>query len=179
VERQPCAASGWRKFVRIGGTNAHVVLEEAPVLQISETSRPAQLLLFSAKSEASLDVATANLAEHLKQNPALNLADAAYTLQLGRHEFSHRRMLVCHSTSDAISALEHATRNGFSPVFPSRKTRPSCSCFPPGRQQVNMARELYGHEPAFREQVDLCCEILKPQLEVQFADDSVSGRGQD
>jgi acyl transferase domain-containing protein len=70
----------------IGGTNAHVVLEEAPVLPVSSPSRPWQLLLLSAKTESALETATENLAQHFKENPYLNLADVAYTLQVGRRE---------------------------------------------------------------------------------------------
>src|SRR5260221_5725729 len=149
----------------IGGTNAHVVLEEATASEISAASRPAQLLLLSAKTETALDEATVNLAEHLKQNPTLNLADAAYTLQLGRHEFAHRRMLVCRDTNDATKVLEARDVKQFFTCVSKHENLPVVFMFPgQGAQQVNMARELYEHEPVFREQVDLCCEILKPQL---------------
>src|SRR5207244_9298701 len=87
-------------------TNAHVVLEEAPVVEPSGKSRPSQLLVLSAKTLAALDKSTANLAEHLKQHPGLNLADAAYTLQVGRRDFAYRRMLVCRDVSGAVIALE-------------------------------------------------------------------------
>ena len=79
----------------IGGTNAHVILEEAPEVEASTCSRPWQLLLLSAKTSSALERATANLAEHLKQHPDLNLADVAHTLQVGRRTFDHRRMVVC------------------------------------------------------------------------------------
>src|SRR5438552_537775 len=75
----------------IGGTNAHVVLEEAPAVESSGSSRRWQLLVLSAKTESGLDAATTNLGEHLKQNPEINLADVAFTLQVGRKSFSHRR----------------------------------------------------------------------------------------
>jgi len=68
----------------IGGTNAHVILEEAPALQVSSPSRPWQLLVLSAKTDSALETATRDLAEHLTQHPDLNLADVAHTLQLGR-----------------------------------------------------------------------------------------------
>ncbi|HEV7516553.1 MAG TPA: beta-ketoacyl synthase N-terminal-like domain-containing protein, partial [Thermoanaerobaculia bacterium] len=91
----------------IGGTNAHVVLEEAPEAVRSGPSRPAQLLLLSARTAAALDAATANLAAYLAEHPDLganDLADVAYTLQVGRKVFSHRRALVSRTGADAADA---------------------------------------------------------------------------
>src|SRR5262249_1395215 len=67
----------------IGGTNAHVILEEAAAIEPSRHSRPWQLLLLSAKTDSALQRATDNLVAHLKQHPDINLADVAYTLQVG------------------------------------------------------------------------------------------------
>ena len=94
----------------IGGTNAHVILEEAPPPRDSGPSRPWQLLLLSAKTGSALDTMTANLAEHLKTNPTTSLADAAYTLQVGRKVFDHQRMLVASSVEDAVNAFEQQDR---------------------------------------------------------------------
>ena len=66
----------------IGGTNAHVVLEEAPTIEKSGKSRPSQLLVLSAKTSSALDSATVNLREYLKQHPEENIADVALRLKL-------------------------------------------------------------------------------------------------
>jgi acyl transferase domain-containing protein len=89
----------------MGGTNAHVVLEEAPPQEASGDSRPWQLLVLSARTRTALERATANLVARFKKTPDLNLADVAYTLQVGRKGFSHRRMLVCRNLDDAVTAL--------------------------------------------------------------------------
>src|SRR6185436_19174670 len=89
----------------IGGTNAHVVLEEAPEVPPGTESRPRQLVVLSARSQAALERATQNLAEHLQRHPDLHLADVAYTLQVGRLELDHRRILVCDSTAEAAEVL--------------------------------------------------------------------------
>ncbi|MGH7994415.1 MAG: type I polyketide synthase, partial [Limisphaerales bacterium] len=153
----------------IGGTNAHLVLEEAPAAKTPEKSRSAQLLLLSAKTETALDQATTNLAAHLRQNPGLNLADAACTLQAGRHEFPHRCMLVARTAGDAMKILE--TRDP-KHIF-TRATeieKPAVVFMFPGQgaQQVNMGLELYRDEPVFREQVDCCCKILQPPLDLDL-----------
>src|SRR5207302_7745931 len=90
----------------IGGTNAHVVLEEAPSARASVGSRPRDLLLISAKTSSALETATANLSAYLRMHPEVDLADVAYTLQVGRRAFQHRRALVCRGTGDAVNVLE-------------------------------------------------------------------------
>jgi acyl transferase domain-containing protein len=149
----------------IGGTNAHVVLEEAPALEPSEASQPWQLLALSAKTDTALETATANLVEHLKRHPDLNLADVAYTLQVGRRAFDHRRVLVCRELEEAVAALETCSRGRvFTDLVESEK-RPVVFMFPGiGSLYVGMSAELYQTEPVFREQVDRCSEILQAHL---------------
>ncbi|MFO7684294.1 MAG: type I polyketide synthase, partial [Chloroflexota bacterium] len=87
----------------VGGTNAHVILEEAPELDETDVvKRPFTLLPLSAKTKTALDKATANLAAFLKANPNVNLADVAYTLQLGRQQFDQRRVAVVTDSADAV-----------------------------------------------------------------------------
>src|SRR5437868_1429847 len=79
-----------------------------PVLRqrASGPSRAIQLLMLSAKTSSALETVTVHLAKHFKQHPDLNLADAAYTLHVGRRAFDYRRTVVCRDLDDAISALE-------------------------------------------------------------------------
>ncbi|MFP4437568.1 MAG: type I polyketide synthase [Chloroflexaceae bacterium] len=149
----------------VGGTNAHVVLEEAPEPQPSDTSRPWQVLLLSTKTATALETATANLAHHLQQHPELPLADVAYTLQTGRKPMEQRRMLVCRDREDAITALTGPDpRRVFSGTC-EVDARPVVFMFSgQGAQYVNMGRDLYAGEPIFREAVDRCCTILHLHL---------------
>ena len=149
----------------IGGTNAHVVLEEAPTVEASGKSRPWQLLVLSAKTSSALDTATTNLLNHLKQHPNVKLADVAYTLQIGREEFSERRMLVCRDFDDAVNTLETLDPKRIFTQFQETRERPVAFMFSgQGTQYANMGSELYQVEPTFRSSVDLCCELLKPHL---------------
>ena len=77
----------------VGGTNAHVVLEEAPAIPAAAETG-VQLLTLSAKSAEALDRATERLGDHLQRHPEISLADAAFTLQTGRRVFNHRRVMV-------------------------------------------------------------------------------------
>jgi acyl transferase domain-containing protein len=89
----------------VGGTNAHVVLEEPPSREPSTPAQPWQLVLLSAKTEEALETATAKLAHYLQTHPATNLADVAYTLRVGRSSFNQRRFVVCLDQDDAVRQL--------------------------------------------------------------------------
>ncbi len=148
----------------LGGTNFHAILEEAPSLEPSGPGRPWQLLPLSARTTDALNRATADLAEHLTQNPDQNLADAAYTLQLGRPCFEHRRFVVCADVRQAVDQLQKL-RSGQSAQAAGAGAAPVVFMFPgQGAQYVNMGRDLYQHEEVFRTEVDRCCEKLEPLL---------------
>jgi acyl transferase domain-containing protein/acyl carrier protein len=155
----------------IGGTNAHVILEEAPIVETSSSSRPWQLLLLSAKTKTALETATANLADHLQQHPNSHLADVAHTLAVGRRAFDHRRMLVCQNLDDAVKALKSQELQGVFTHYQEPCYRPVVFMFPgQGSQYVNMGRELYDTEQIFRSQIDYCSELLKPHLGMDLRD---------
>jgi len=152
----------------LGGTNAHVVLEEAPALEPSAPARGEQLLVLSAKNPAALETATANLLSRLKDDPAINLADAAYTLQVGRRHFSHRRSLVCRDVADAIKTLETRDPKRISTFERDLDAEePAVVFMLPGQgsQYVGMGADLYRDSAVFKEEMDRCAEILKPALD--------------
>lgn len=149
----------------IGGTNAHVVLEEAPAPQPSGSSRDWQLLVWSARTPAALETMTDNLAAYLQRNTEINLADVSYTLSLGRKSFDHRRMLVCRDAADAWGALVVRDATRILTHVQKPQTRGLVFMFSgQGAQKPNMGRRLYETEATFRKQVDHCCEILLPHL---------------
>ncbi|MGK3998768.1 type I polyketide synthase [Sorangium sp. So ce1024] len=152
----------------LGGTNAHVVLEEAPPRPEADPPRPCELLVLSARSSASLERLTDALAEHLEAHADLELGDVAHTQQLGRRAFGHRRAVVCRSREEAARALRErsgAVRTG----GPVAGQRPVAFLFPgQGAQRPNMGRELYETEPVFRDEVERCAAILEPHLGVDL-----------
>ena len=149
----------------LGGTNAHVVLEEAPEPEPTSSSRPYQLLLLSARSEEALEQATTNLADHLAANPDQALAEVAYTLQVGRRGFDRRRIVVAGDTDDAVSALRELHPRRVLTQEQPEGERNVAFMFPGGgAQHVNMALDIYQHEPLFRHWVDTCAETLQPLL---------------
>ena len=153
----------------MGGTNAHVVLEEAPDLGISTEASPPHLLIFSAKTEGALDQATDGLREFLIRNDSVNMSDVAHTLQIGRKAFSHRRGLVCVDREDAIAALR---REGSKRIFSDRtddSRRPVVLLLPGiGDHYVGMACELYQSWSVFKQEVDRCAHILEPHLGIDI-----------
>ncbi len=149
----------------VGGTNAHVVLEEPPPVVVPGLAWPAQVLLLSARSESALDATSLLLADHLRTQPTLPLADVAFALQVGRRSLAHRRAVVARDTGSAIAAL--TGQSGPRAFFKdSYETAPQVTFLFPGQgaQHPAMGAALYAHEPAFRAEVDLCCALLAPHL---------------
>jgi acyl transferase domain-containing protein len=155
----------------IGGTNAHLILEEAPAVSPSPRAWPSSLLVLSAKTSSALETTTENLGQYLKDHTDISLADVAYTLQVGRREFPYRRMLVCRDTNDAIATLAARDSQRVLTSFEEPRHRPNVFMFPgQGVQYAGMSRELYETLPVFKEQIDLCAELLLPRLNLDLRD---------
>ncbi|HEX6909130.1 MAG TPA: beta-ketoacyl synthase N-terminal-like domain-containing protein, partial [Longimicrobium sp.] len=146
----------------IGGTNAHVLLEQPPAPGPSTPARPWHLLTLSARTPEALDAASARLAAHLRAHPEQPLADVAWTLQVGRRAFEHRRTVVARDHAEAVAALESGAIDGGSA---SGAARPVAFLFPGiGSQYPGMGRGLYDTEPVYRQVVDRCAELLLPRI---------------
>jgi phthiocerol/phenolphthiocerol synthesis type-I polyketide synthase E len=149
----------------MGGTNAFVVVEEPPARPARGVTWPDQLLRVSARTQSALDAATARLAGHLARHPGTDLADVAYTLQLGRRDLPYRRVMVCRDTAEAMHLLANPLDPAVRTARADRPARDVIFLFPgQGTQYVNMGSGLYRTESVFREQLDRCCEILRPVL---------------
>lgn len=154
----------------MGGTNAHVILQEAPVIEkpIVEDQWPL-LLTYSAKKESALDDYSAKLAEFLKTSPDANLPNVAYTLQTGRKEFHHKRFLVAENRDDAIDKLEKLPSVSVKTYSDHTDSREVVFLFPgQASQYVNMGLDLYHSNSVFRKYLDLCAEILEPIIHVDI-----------
>jgi acyl transferase domain-containing protein/acyl carrier protein len=152
-----------------GGTNAHVVLEEAPLETGSQVrpSRPYQLIMLSAKTQTALEQMTGNLALYLEKNPGIHLADAAYTLQVGRKAFKYRSMTVCRDIPQAISFLSSDDPgNIHSYCSKGEEDLKVVFAFPgQGAQYVNMGLDLYETEAVFRDELDRCFGIIESLMD--------------
>jgi acyl transferase domain-containing protein len=145
----------------IGGTNAHIVLEQAPAPLEPGPSRPHQLLIVSARSSEALDRVTENLRADLSNDCTRSLADVAFTLATGRRAMAHRSYLVLPADGSDSPALTGSAVafDRAAPVF----------LFPgQGSQHVGMGRELYLKESFFRAEFDRCADLLQPNLGVDL-----------
>lgn len=153
----------------VGGTNVHVILEEAPETQTAVESSP-QLIILSAKTPTALEAMTSNFIDHLKAYPEQALSAISYTLQMGRQEFSHRKIVVAHNR-DALTQrlIAHDTSYVFTHCLPDDASKKIVFMFPgQGSQYVNMAKDLYQGQPLFRQHVDYCSEYLIPHLNLDL-----------
>ena len=155
----------------MGGTNVHVILEEAPAhagAPVGAGQRgPAarETLLLSARSGAALAQAVERLGRHLDEHPEQAIADVAHTLRAGRKRFEHRAAVVARTQGDAIEAL----RGRGGPAYSGGRTlsdQPTVAFLFPGQgaQHPDMTRALYDEEPVFRAVVDHCCDRLRARL---------------
>ena len=146
----------------IGGTNVHMILEESPYNNSEQTVRPNQILTLSAKTPAALETMIGNLADHLEQFPDMNLADVAYTLNVGRQTYRHRHFVVTGNQPQAISALRSSRLSTV--AAPDHAPAIVFMFAGQGAQHINMAKELYETEPLFRHHIDSCADLSKGKL---------------
>jgi acyl transferase domain-containing protein/acyl carrier protein len=149
----------------MGGTNAHAVLEQAPNDLTPRKERGWHVLTLSAKTPSALEAMTNNLANYLQKSPDINIADVAYTLQIGRRGFEHRCSLVCRTGLEAVEILTTPNSSQLVSKSPGNVQTSVAFLFPgQGSQYVNMGQELYATEATFQKEIDNCCELLLPQL---------------
>ena len=174
----------------IGGTNAHVVLEEAPPAPLAAGRRAASLLVLSARDPEALTAQAGRLAAWLERRPDLDLEDVAYTLQVGRQPFAYRCAEVCSGRGEALAALAARAAGGVEvrPVQGADASRgPAALPAPPppvvflfpgqGAQHAGMIGSLYDGEPELRRAVDHCAELLAPDLGFDVRGLLVAGAG--
>ncbi|MEQ9692714.1 SDR family NAD(P)-dependent oxidoreductase [Shimia sp. SDUM112013] len=151
----------------VGGTNAHVVLEEAPIRPPSqEADWPFLPIVLSAKSSKALDANTANLAAHLRANPDQPFADVAFTLKEGRRAFEKRRAVIAESNEEAAQLLEAGDPRRVFTHSADLDDPELVFMFPGGgAQYVGMARDLYETEPVFMEWMDRGFTYLEAKTE--------------
>jgi phthiocerol/phenolphthiocerol synthesis type-I polyketide synthase E len=160
-----------------GGTNAHLVLEEAPpVRRTPADERPAHLLALSAKTPTALATVVRRLAVHLQAHPDTDMADVAHTLRVGRAEHPHRAVVVARDIPDAVAALGTAKRTHTGRA----DGLPRLAFLLPGQgaQYAGMGAQLYQAEQVFRAALDECARVLAGELDRDLLD-LVLGRSTD
>ena len=161
----------------MGGTNAHLILEEAPAIEPVGQAPDWLILPLSARSAAALQVATTRLTSYLQAHPELGIADVAYTLQVGRKPLAVRKLLICSTIEGAIEALEGvvSSETGEQSLLQVRSSsvedadRKIVFLFPgQGAQYVNMGAELYQTEPVFRAEMDRGLDLVQHRFGVNL-----------
>ncbi|MFB2880050.1 MupA/Atu3671 family FMN-dependent luciferase-like monooxygenase [Floridanema aerugineum] len=157
----------------VSGTNAYVVLEEAPKLEsvTSSVERSTHLLTLSAKTDRALRELAEKYASYLRSHPEVSIADISYTANCGRSHFSHRLAVVTPSSNHLREQLINFAGGKETSGLTSRQLptqqKPTNIAFlfaGQGSQYVGMGRQLYQTQPTFRKVFDRCDEILQPYL---------------
>jgi phthiocerol/phenolphthiocerol synthesis type-I polyketide synthase E len=152
----------------VGGTNAHLVLQEAPQSEATDRggARPLRLLRVSAHTETALAASVEKLAEHLANHPDLNLGDVAHTLHAGRRVHLHRAVVVACDAEDAAEALREPRRRRSGEVGTAA---PEIAFLFSGQgaQYAGMGAELYRTEQVFRAAVDECAALLDLDIDIR------------
>ncbi len=169
----------------VGGTNAHIVLEEAPprahefteVKEISDNhaALSEQILLFSAKTVKSLVLTVRKYADFLESKQTPNLVDVAYTLAIGREAFAYRYAITAQSKAEAVATLKHARALSELPCLKVDALASQQTVFVfsgQGSQYVGMGRQLYETELTFRKHIDHCVSFIDPLLSAHGVTDS-------
>jgi len=164
----------------IGGTNAHAVIEEAPPVSPTAPAHDEVLLILSARTAAALEQATANLADCLEARDNLALPDVAWTLQVGRKSFGHRRAVVVRDRAQAVRVLRQPKQPSILTALHEGGERPVAFLFSgQGSQYPGMGAELYRSEPVYRQAIDFCAALLEPDLQLDLRDILYGDRGRD
>lgn len=164
----------------IGGTNSHIVLEEAPEIGSTTSSRPYQLLTYSGKTNSSINNYKGRLEDFIKRKKTSDLSDLAYSLKVGRQSFKHREFIVCKDKEDALINLQRMDKDGSNPIIVNKKRNVVFMYTGQGSQYFSMAKGIYFQEEYFRSIMDQGFQILKNKTGEDYAEiigytDNVSG----
>jgi acyl transferase domain-containing protein/acyl carrier protein len=155
----------------MSGTNAHIVLEEPPVLKPvqAEVERPLHLLTLSAKTEEALKQLAVQYHKCLAANPSLAIGDICFSANTGRSHFTHRLSVVASSSVEVCEKIGNfSAGQETAGVFKGQGSSLPKVAFlftGQGSQYIGMGRQLYETQPTFRASLDRCDEILRPYLE--------------
>ncbi len=148
----------------IGGTNAHMIIEEGLQTKKKPASNQKQLLVLSAKTDTALAEMTERLKQYVIQHPQVPLEDIAYTLRYGRKQFPYRKAIVLASADEWMQQKQLETS-----VFRSKKWRKATFMFSgQGAQYAGMMRGLYETEPVFKWEVDRCFKYVMETEQVDL-----------
>ncbi|MFN6568072.1 type I polyketide synthase [Dendronalium sp. ChiSLP03b] len=177
LECQPWSCSSSRlagvSAFSFGGTNCHIILEEAPLLipAISKVDRPRQILTLSAKTAPALVELAKEYADFLTSHPKVSLGDVCFTAKTKRSHFEHRLAVDSKTTEQlcqqlsAFAAGEHTSHLVTGQVSKRKPPKIAFLFTGQGSQYLGMGRQLYETQPTFRQALDQCAEILHPYLQ--------------
>ncbi|MDT3762586.1 type I polyketide synthase [Priestia filamentosa] len=147
----------------IGGTNAHVVLEEAQRNHVGGYGRKYKMIYLSAQTKVSFKKQIQRLTKYLMENELVDMGDLSYTLIKGRRNFKYRLTMVVSNREEALKKLEELNLDNL-PInmYEDKTPKKVVFMFPgQGNQYINMGLDLYRQEKIFKDEVDRCIGIYR------------------
>ncbi|MCB2311581.1 condensation domain-containing protein [Clostridium tagluense] len=155
----------------VGGTNAHIILEEALMGKELNQGRKYKIVVVSAQSNNALENASHNLADYIEKHNEINLDDAVYTLCVGRRRYNYRKMFVCSSKSEMVNALKMDCDSSAKTHYECELKKNIVFMFPgQGAQYIKMGLGLYKNELVFKRTLDKCFSILETYIGFNLKD---------
>jgi acyl transferase domain-containing protein len=148
--------------ISVGGTNVHVILEEAPRKEENKPEQEYKIIPLAARTYSALETVTKNMSDYLQKRPDVNLSDVAYTLQTGKKAFEYRRSFVCSDIQDALDSLLTLNPEKVRTYEPVREDRPVIFLFPDQEDfEERGILELYKKNRTIRKEIDTCLLLCK------------------
>src|SRR5690606_36085500 len=149
----------------VGGTNVHIILSEISQEEpTASEGRPVELITWSAKSETSREAFGLKLKDYVTKKPDISIADLAYTLNMGRQDFHHRRFVIAVDGTELASRIDPTANPSGSNSLKSLPDQLAFIFPGQGAQYLNMGYELYVQESVFRDAVDECAKLLQMEI---------------
>ena len=153
-----------------GGTNIHMILEEAPKIKSSKSNRNSQIMVFSARTPSALSSKLQQYINYFEKDETNNFEDIVFTNNIGRKDFEYRFSILTKNKKDAVKSLKNAVNEqDFCYADSSTLKKKTVFVFPGDENEYkNVTKDLYLNEPSFNQYFSKCSEIVEKKSGIKI-----------